>query len=167
MNCNEFQKRVYLYREMTSTERSLLSDHFAQCSACSKLMDQVVTANALISKARAFNPEVKNPERMTQQIMNAINVQQRSPLDKILLYFDNYFVRYSISLVSLSLICFFIYEQNGVSTPPIKTLSSQPLNGIKLDMKNFLDTYRKRRESRSELNSRYTYYKTQNTEDKL
>jgi hypothetical protein len=168
MKCNEFQKQMYRYHEMTSTERSLLSDHVAQCRDCSKLMDQVVTANSLVSKARGFKPEVKNPERMTQQIMNAISLQQKSPLDKLLVYFDNYFVRYSISLVSLFLIGFFIYEQNTVSTLPIKTLSSQPLSGTRLDMKDFLDTYRKRREDKSESNnSRYTYYKSQTTKAKF
>ena len=168
MNCDEFQKQVYLYHDMTSTERSLLSEHIAQCNTCSKLLDHVLTAKALISKAREFRPEVKNPERMTAHIMNVIEAQQKSYLDEILLYLDSYFVRYAISLVSLFLIGFFIYEQNTVRTVPIRKLSLQPVNGIKLDMKDFLDTYRSRREARSELkNSRYTYYKTQNTKVKL
>jgi hypothetical protein len=171
MKCSEFQKQIYLYPEMTMDEKSLLDKHIALCEDCNKLMERFSHTDLLIQKARSFKPEVKNPEWVTQRVMIAIEKNKKANvLDGVIMLIDNYFVRFAVSLVSLFLVSFFIYEQQSINVHRNRERSSQLLKqGIKLDMKAFSVTYRKRKENKTaeSSNSRYAFYKSQRAEIKL
>jgi len=171
MSCKEFQQQVYLYRELTPSEKKVLDKHLSMCDACNKLMDQISRVNSLMQQENLFKPEVKNPHLLTERIMRAITTQQESNvLDDVIAYLHSYLVRSAVSLVSIVLVSFFVYEQQLTGIQTNEKASPQPISrGTRLDMKDFLDTYWKRREKRQAepSNSRYAYYKSQKAEIKL
>ncbi len=164
MNCEEFKDRIYLYEELTASEKTLMDDHQSQCEACNKFADQFFQSQALIRKVRALKANAKNPYQLTQRIMNSIAKEKEvSLLNQLVSYLDNLFVRFAFSAVSLLLVVFFLYElptidrvdsNNQVTRIEIKS-------GPVLDMNIFLNHYRKQRVNKEPVPiSRYAYYKS-------
>jgi len=164
MKCSEFEDRIYLYEELTSSEKTLLDNHRNDCNTCSQLADQFIQTQALIRKASAVKADVKDPHQLTLRIMNSIVAKsQVNVMNKLTFYLDTFFVRFSFSTVSLLLVVFFLYElptidrvdsNNQVTRNEIKS-------GPVLDMKLFLNTYRKQRTNKEPTPiSKYAYYKS-------
>jgi hypothetical protein len=171
MRCREFEKRIYIYEELTNAERKLVDNHLHQCEACSKLLEQISNSQTVIKNARLHQPEVQNSHRLTQRIMNAIDQEKEiSFLEVWVTYLDSLFFRYAISALSIFLLSFFIYEQQAIDKPSAMVkISKTEIHGAILDMSKFHSTYNKRRENRplEPLSSRYTYYKFEQLEKKL
>lgn len=166
MNCSGFEENIYLYEELTPSQRKDLDDHSTTCMACKKLADEVFQSRVLIKKISAQRPEAHNTRQLTQRIMNAIEKEKRVPwLDGIASYLDSYFVRYAFSAVSLFLISLFVYEQqySEYKPPIVKTEAIEIEQGTVLDMNTFSNTYLKWRESKEARSSvsRYAYYKSE------
>jgi hypothetical protein len=161
MKCQEFQKQIYRYRELTSTERDSLHLHHDQCETCRTLMNQFHHTNGLINKAKLYTPQAANSAVLTERIMNAIEAnQKRSIIDQLKSHIESQFIRYAISLVSLCLISFFLYEQQAGRQISAGSRSQTLSSGVQLDLNDFFDAYRARRTNKSKgEDSRYVYYK--------
>jgi hypothetical protein len=164
MNCSDFKKRIYLYRELTPIEKKLTDEHIAYCESCSELATRVFQEQALIRKFSRKNFEVNDPQRLTMRIMNSIEKKEQRVgwVDGVVTFPDSIFVRYAFSGASLLLVIFFLYEQAGIdqinSAPEVAKTEIKP--GPVLDMNLFLDTYRKHRVNKEPAPiSRYAYYK--------
>jgi DNA repair exonuclease SbcCD ATPase subunit len=164
MNCEEFKDRIYLYEELTASEKTLMDDHQSQCEACNKLAVQYFQSQALIRKARALKADAKNPYQLTQRIMNSIAKEKEvSLLDQLVSYLDNLFVRYAFGVASLCLVAFFLYEQQTIDRiySINKVTKTEIKPGPVLDMNIFLNHYRKQRVNKEPVPiSRYAYYKS-------
>jgi hypothetical protein len=166
MNCSGFGKSIYLYEELTPSQRRDLDEHSTTCMACSKLAKEVFQSRTLIKKISVQRPQVQNTGQLTQRIMDAIEKEKRvSWLDRIVSYLDSYFVRYAFSVVSLFLISWFVYEQqySEYKLPIVKTEAIEIKQGTVLDMNAFSNTYLKLRESKEARSSfsGYAYYKSE------
>lgn len=171
MRCREFEKRIYLYEELTTEERKVVDHHINQCAACRELIEQISNSRAIIKKVKLHQPEAQNSNRLTQRIMNAIDQEkEKSLLEVWVTYLDSLFFRYATSALSVFLISFFIYEQQAIDpSSEVGKISKTEIQGAVLDMSKFHSTYTRRRESRplEPLSSRYTYYKFERLEKKL
>jgi len=164
MNCSDFEKRIYLYRELTAKEKEYTDQHIAQCEWCSELATRVFQAQELITKISTQRVDAQDPRQLIRKIMNSIDRTERrvSPLDGITSFLDNLFVRYVFSVASLLLIILFFYEQQGTDRidPAVEMARTEIKPGTVLDMNLFLDTYRKHRVNKEPAPiSRYAYYK--------
>jgi predicted anti-sigma-YlaC factor YlaD len=171
MKCREVEKRIYLYEELTTAERKLVDDHINQCEACSKLIEQVFRSQTVIKKAKLHQPELQNPHRLTQRVMNEIEQEKDQSFFKVwVTYLNSLLFRYAISTVSIFLIAFFIYEQQAIDQQSeVGNISKTEVQGAVLDLTKFHSAYNMRRENRplEPLGSRYTFYKSERFEKKL
>lgn len=169
MNCSEVEKRIYLYRELNEAERKQADEHIAQCESCHELSILVFKHQELIKRVRPVKPTLKNPEWMTQQIMNSVErkVKRVGLFDGIITLLDSVFVRYAFIAASLLLIVFFVVEQQYMGyTPPVAEIKTEKQQGPVLDMSKVSSAYLQRRESKEPAPSiaRFTYYKSERTE---
>lgn len=164
MKCKEFEERIYLYEELTDSEKALIDKHRNDCEACNKVADQVIQLGKLIKRAGLLKAEVKNPHQLTQQIMNSIAKQKGvSVLDQLASYLDNLFVRYAFGVASLLLVSFFLYEQQMVDRVDsiTKIVNTEAKRGAVLDMNVFLNHYRNQRVKKDLVPiSKYAYFKS-------
>lgn len=165
MNCRKIKEKIYLYTELSSSERKMVDEHLTQCDACSKLAQQLFHSQEVIKNAASRKPELRNPQPLTQRIMNAIeNEKSRSVFSLLTDYMDNLFVRYAISAVSVLLISFFVYEQQADSSSSVtRTYKSEISKGVVLDYGKFRNMYIKRRDNKptATLSYRYSYLKSE------
>lgn len=161
MKCNEIEKSIYLYKELSPPERNILDAHLAQCPSCRALADQVIESRSTVNQVRRIMPEIENPERVTQRIMRTIGAQSKIGLwSQITAYVDTVFVRYAFSFASLVLILFFVSEQsvdsqlNNVIDKKIEITQASILNTRAIS-----NNYLMKRKSNGQAFSRYTYYK--------
>lgn len=164
MKCKEFEARIYLYEELTDSEKALIDKHRNDCEACNKLAGQVMQAGMLIKTAGLLKAEVKNPHQLTQRIMNSIaKEKEMSVLIQLVSYLDNFFIRYAFGVASLLLVLFFLYEQQSIDrVDSVTKITNTEVNpGTVLDMNVFLNHYRKQRVKKDPVPiSKYAYYKS-------
>lgn len=164
MKCKEFEERIYLYEELSDSEKAKIDEHRSHCQACNKLADRATQSLALIRKASLLKAEVKNPHQLTQQIMNSIAKEGGvSVLDQLSSYLDNLFVRYAFGVASLLLITFFLYENKTADRVAsiTKITNTKVKPGPVLDMSVFLNHYRRQRVKKDPVPiSKYAYYKS-------
>lgn len=132
MKCSDFEQKIYLYSELSETERTQLGAHVQECAACKELFEFVLSTQVLIEKASVTKPESVNHSRLTGNIMQAIADQQKQSSP----WLNSLFVRYAMVTASLILIVWFIQEQQRPTEPPqqhlatVVKLTSQPIGKI-------------------------------------
>lgn len=164
MSCSEFEKSIYLYRELSATERKIADEHIARCKSCSEMASQVLLQQEMIKKARSIRPVPGDSDWLTHSIVNAVERKEKSPRQfyGITSLLDHLYVRYAFSTLSLLLITFFYLEQQDVKQrqPVAKVEIKQ---GTILDTSSFLKTHlmsRQKRETPFSV-SRYSYHRSE------
>lgn len=164
MTCSEFEDKNFLYEESLVSEREAMDVHRSECEACRKLADQFFQSQASIRKVSAVKADIKDPQQLTLRIMNSIvEKNQINVIDKLTFYLDTFFVRFAFSTVSLLLVGFFLYELPTIDRVDSKNqiTRNEIKSGPVLDMKLFLNTYRKQRTNKESTPiSKYAYYKS-------
>lgn len=165
MNCSRMEEKIYLYAELTSSEKRIVDEHLTKCVACSKLAQQVIHLQKVIENAASHKPELRNPQPLTQRIMNAIEKEESLSLFSVLTdYLDHLFVRYAIGAVAVFLISFFIYEQQvaDFSSSINRSSKLEISKGAVLDYGKFRNMYIKQRDNKPTvtLSTRYSYLKS-------
>jgi len=160
MNCNEFEKRIYLYRELTAKEKEITDKHIAQCESCCALATEVFQQQELIRKMGAIKSTVKDPEWLTQRIMNSVERKDKrtSYLDSVASFLNSLFVRYAFSVLSVALMAFFYVEQHAGDQ--IKMVAKvEIMQGTILNTSSFMRSHiNNRQKGQQALSiSRYTY----------
>ncbi len=164
MSCSEFEKRIYLYRELSATERKITDVHIAQCELCTALALRVVQQQEMINKARSVKPMLNNPGRLTQRIMNAVERKEKplSLFNEMTSFLDRLFVRYAFSALSILMIALFYIEQrNANQAQPVAKVEIK--QGPILNTSAFLKTHFIRRQKKETTISisRYSYYRSE------
>ncbi|MBK5277658.1 MAG: hypothetical protein JJE09_02225 [Bacteroidia bacterium] len=165
MNRCEFEKRIYLYRELTSVEKEITDVHIAQCQSCSELATRVFQEQNLISNIGSSKFSVKNSQQLTQRIMNSIERAEKSTsgFNGLITFLDSLFVRYAFSALSILLITFFYMEQQHEGHKA-QTINKIEVNhGSILNTSSFLKAHQKRREDKEKTisASRYSYNRSE------
>lgn len=162
MNCRKLEEKIYLYKELTSSEKKIVDEHLNQCDNCRRLAGQLYSSQGLIHMAARHKPEMINPKPLTNRIMSAIEKEKdQSFFSQLISYLDNSFFRFAISAASVILISFFVYEQQPTNLrSSVSKEKTEISKGSILDYGKFRIKYAKQKETRSTAhNSRYTYYK--------
>lgn len=164
MNCSESEKRIYLYRELSATERRITDAHIAQCELCTALASRVVQQQEMITKARSVKPMLNNPDRLTQSIMNSVERKEKpmSLINGMTSLLDHLFVRYAFSALSILLVALFYIEQRKAN--PAQPIAKVEIKqGPTLNTSAFLKTHlisRQKRETTISI-SRYPYHRSE------
>ncbi len=162
MNCSEFEKRIYLYRELSATERKITDEHVAQCELCNAIASRVLQQEEMINKARSVKPMIKNPEWLTQSIMNSVEGKEKpvSLFNGMTSFLDHLFVRYAFSALSILLVAWFYTEQQNAN-PAQPVAKVEIKQGPILNTSAFLKTHlMNRQKSETTISiSRYSYHR--------
>lgn len=164
MNRCKFEKRIYLYRELTFDEKKSTDAHIAQCESCRQLATRFFQEQKLIRDFSTRQFASTNPQQLTQGIMNSIERNEKRPIrfDRINSFLDRLFVRYAFGVLSLLLIAFFFIEQRAGDQVPV-VAKIEVKQGSILNSNTFLKVLQKRRENKetSISASRYSYNRSE------
>lgn len=106
-SCIWIQHFLYLYDELTSTEKTLADNHLQHCEGCSKLFESLKENQALIQRAAQVQIVTPHAGRLTSNIMTGIAKQNKQSVS----WFHNVLFRYAMMATSFMLILFFGAEQ--------------------------------------------------------
>jgi anti-sigma factor RsiW len=154
MKCNDYKKMIYLFNELSESEKKQVQQHIADCPACYEAFDLVQNQNKIIKQAfkRSGGPEINSV--LTNRIMHAIEKTTEKPAlaDRIVASIQSHFVRYSFAAVSLLLIASFVAETQLVDqyqvTASVNNIGHAEKT-IELNSKLFLENYRQNSDNRS------------------
>jgi hypothetical protein len=145
MNCKEIEKGIYLYDELTESEKIIVAEHVQQCGACKKLFEAVQLHQSAIHSLARHKPQPENYSRLTSNIMQAIDVQASQNV--FTEFFEGLFVRYAFVAVSLALVLFFFVEQQ-VEIPPQQVARTDQSATVVLKTSGALQNLRNRKETK-------------------
>lgn len=106
MNCEDLEKDIYLYGELSAGERAAVDRHVATCAGCRALLEDVQQQHVLTRQAVALRPQAQDPARLTAAIMAAIAPARRKHV-----IMDSAWLRYGMAAASVLLIVAFCLEQ--------------------------------------------------------
>jgi len=163
MKCHDFEKSIYLYRELKDDERELTDIHISGCESCRALFGLVSQQQNLIQTIATRKIQVREPQRLTRQIMNSIerNEKRVSPLNTVSSWLDNLFVKYAFTALSIVLLSFlYMEQQETTAVRPVADIHIR--QGSVLNSNTFFKQHVKRRAQRatSLSISKYTYAKS-------
>ena len=152
MKCEEIEKRLFLYKELTDRERQETDRHLSQCSSCSAIMEQVNTMHRVIASQRDKIQPMRNAAQMTHRIMDAVKntgnkkinmwevLHQRISLAPL---------RYGMTALSLFLLIFFLgeYANDGRNLRISKIHPGNPAKKTELNLASFHSAFLAARES--------------------
>jgi hypothetical protein len=113
MSCAESEKFIFLYKELDPSEKRTLDAHLATCDSCANIFEQTQQQRSVVQQVLKYVPdklENQNPF-LTAKIIAAI--QSRKPesvVAKFLPFVRFSLVRYSMALVSITLLVVFLVE---------------------------------------------------------
>ncbi len=149
MNCQEFERQIILFTELSEDEKLKLEVHIQNCAPCKELFASVTYTNSLIGRAAKISQVLQDPTRMTRKIMDRIKKPEHhwwSRFDFSFLDLDSQYIKYGMATISFFMIAFYGVEQmkgpykvNGVLGLPLQN-NSRPVIVIK---KEFLKELRK------------------------
>ena len=114
MSCQECERLIFEYSELTSIEKEKVNAHLEICKSCMMLFNSASYSAQLIKRAAGTIPILQNPVRLTNDIMNRISkpVPHSSNLfDFSLLRLKFKYVQYAMAAVSIFLLFFLAIEQ--------------------------------------------------------
>ncbi|MEY4931519.1 MAG: hypothetical protein RI909_2243 [Bacteroidota bacterium] len=170
MKCQDFEKRIYLYRELTDDEKKLTDIHISGCESCQALLRRVSQQQNLIKTIATKKILAKQPQRLTEQIMNSIEQSEKraNPLRGVTAFLDSLFVRYAFAVLSFLLISF-LYQEQQDANPIASVAHAEIQHGSILNTNTFLKRHVKNRTQRttSLSISKYSYAKSERLEKTL
>lgn len=110
MKCKDFEREIYLYSELSETERRPVDAHIQECVACKELFQFVASANALVTEVSLVTPQVVNHGQLTSNIMQALQIR---PRNSSVLSFKSLFAKSAMVTASLALVTLFVVEQQS------------------------------------------------------
>lgn len=141
MSCQEFEKLIILFTELTDEEKAKVNAHLSTCKSCSALFESTSQANNLVLKASKVETAIKDPFRLTNDIMARIRTEKRQPwslFDLSFLKSEFTYVKYAMAAFSFLLIVFFGMEQ--LHKPTIyEVASTHSSKKVVLNRKTFQD----------------------------
>lgn len=113
MKCADYKRMFYLYDELTDTEKLKVQRHIASCAACQRLFHHVQQERHVFKTIAPSYRATGTDPALTMRIMHAVSSKKSLKLSvtgKLLEFLQYRPVRYALSVLALSLICFFLVE---------------------------------------------------------
>lgn len=110
MNCQECEKSIWMYSELSLVERSYIDGHIESCSDCRKLKEEIQTVSQILKHATPLVPELKNAAALTNRIMDALPSRNSTWSERFSDVLDNAWLQNSLRLASMVLIVLFVWE---------------------------------------------------------
>ncbi|MCK5029705.1 MAG: zf-HC2 domain-containing protein [Bacteroidales bacterium] len=118
MQCREYKKWIHLNNtnELLDWEKIKLEEHLKTCSSCRQLFDNNETGRRFIHKLNKIEPVLTYPDKLTSDIMIAINekgtyADVKIKLNMLLDFIVSYKVRILAFSIVIVLISLFSYQQ--------------------------------------------------------
>jgi len=119
MNCNQFEKYIFLKKEgLSQDKQSLLETHILSCNSCKKLLDSIEKSGNIINQIRQKEPILANPGLLTENIIRSIKqLETTKPglfenlIERFLNWFFAPFVRPVLVSVAVFMISWFLYQE--------------------------------------------------------
>ncbi len=125
MSCQEFEKQIVFFTELTSEEQAKVTLHLNTCKSCSALFESTAHSNNLVLKASRVQLEIEDPFRLTNDIMARIRTEESKHWNfwnVSFLKFEFTYVKYTMTAFSFLLIAFFGIEQ--LHSPTIREVAT-------------------------------------------
>ncbi len=120
MNCKETEQKIYLYRELNTSEKATVDEHIKRCAACRKLLASVQKYQSVVNAVGENKPQLANHARLTSNIMQAIAKQEKQTPP----WLNSLFIKYSMVAASLILVVAFGFEQSSLRTEQFSPVDS-------------------------------------------
>jgi predicted anti-sigma-YlaC factor YlaD len=146
MKCKKIESLIYLYNELDEGEKHQVDTHMDGCSSCKDLLAQVIDQHSLIRRVVEIPILAASPERIKRNILQAIESNKPTWLDKINAMVSFYWLRTSLAVASILLVGFFFVEFSADYSLPTINATYNSTN-IPLNTPKFLQAQVKRRES--------------------
>lgn len=101
MGCKEFEQNIYLYEELSTSERELLDAHLATCASCAVAFDEINEAQRVIKKLATDEIVPPNAARLTSDVMSKI-ANERSDGNSI--FTVPFWARARVALTAVSVV---------------------------------------------------------------
>jgi len=167
MKCEEAEEKIYLYDELSATEKIIVDQHVASCDTCGIAMQAYTFQKGIISTLSINAPVPRNASALTHKIMDALEKQPRriSWIDRVQSYMDIVWLKISLTAVSAVLAVFFLVEQNQ---PQLVMGNGQTTEGPVLNTHLFMKQQKEATsEKRVSVYERYTQLKKERSEETL
>jgi hypothetical protein len=110
MNCQECEKNIWVFAELSLKEKSGVNSHIKTCPDCRRLYEEMQAVSQILKQATPIVPEPKNAAALTNRIMDALPPQNQSWKNHLLDVLDNVWLQSLLRLASMILIVLFIWE---------------------------------------------------------
>jgi predicted anti-sigma-YlaC factor YlaD len=79
MSCEDFERSIYLYEELSASEKNLLNTHLQACASCAAVFEEVSNVHSLTKQIAAQELIPSNAARLTSNVMSKIvSIQRRA-----------------------------------------------------------------------------------------
>lgn len=133
MKCS-FEKKIYLYHELSGPEKEKVDGHLRSCATCRELHQDLILELKTLQEVHSEIYLHSNPQRLTERIMDTISntKSHTSILERIFSYIDTRPMRLALGMVSSLLFVFFIAEnrRGNMTGYESKTQSAHIVRGI-------------------------------------
>jgi anti-sigma factor RsiW len=101
MDCKDFEQSIYLYDELSASERRSVDAHLQTCASCAAVFEEVKGARLLINQMADAEIVPRNAAQLTSGIMSKIAAERS---DRNSTFFAPFFFRARIALTVLSVV---------------------------------------------------------------
>jgi predicted anti-sigma-YlaC factor YlaD len=151
MKCKKIESFIYVYNELDEKVRSQVNEHLEGCLSCKALFVEISHQQSLIRAVAEMPVFAASPERITRNIMQAIETSNESWFNKVVSILSTYWLRASLAVASVLLAGFFFAELSTDYSGTVINSSNTASNNIKLNTSRFLKAQVKRRESTNQI----------------
>lgn len=118
MKCSAYEQSIYLWEEISSAEKEIVSKHMETCPTCAELFQQVQLMQQRVSEVSKNKTKAPHAAQLTSRIMQAVHEQQqRSHTTRLTSVFSPFqLVRYACATLSLVLAISFGLEYTHTGT---------------------------------------------------
>ena len=147
MSCQDFEKNIILYTELSATETNLLQQHVQSCQECQNLFLEVQTVQISMAKIATAKAEIRNAARLTNKVMEKVAQEKHKPT--IIEIFSEFIqgnsIKYAFATISLTFVLVFITQFFNTSWQPENQVQNNHAY-IKLNSTAFRQYFLQRKE---------------------
>jgi predicted anti-sigma-YlaC factor YlaD len=151
MKCEKFEFLIYVYNELDEKERNQVDTHVQRCLSCNALFARINQQHALIRKVSEIPVFAASSQRVTKNIMQAIETSNENWFDKVVSILHTYWLRTSLAVASVLLTGFYFAELSTDYSGTVINSSHVVSNNIRLNTSKFLEAHIKRRETTNQI----------------
>lgn len=130
MKCSDVEQSIYLYADLSESERKQVDEHVPKCAECKELFGHVSSTQLIVRGAAGLKPQVVNHGKLTSNIIQAIQSESKQA-GVFTKFFEGLFIRYAFVAASMILaILFFVEQQYEINIP------GQPATGQAMQSKS-------------------------------